>query len=108
MDKGGARRYAQGGQFPEGIATLERFGALFVVPFVNLDYTHTDPVSLFRKVLPADGYKFANGTVLPQGSFINVAMRSIHHDPGIYILKIPRRNANRKTLVRSIHHTRRV
>ncbi|KAJ7485721.1 cytochrome P450 [Mycena latifolia] len=39
------------------------------------------PVSLERKVVAKDGFRFSDGTVLPYGSFLSVAVRPTHYDP---------------------------
>ncbi|KAJ6631929.1 cytochrome P450, partial [Mycena sp. CBHHK59/15] len=41
-------------------------------------------LSMFRKVIHPDGFRFSDGTVLPEGSFVNVAVRAVHHDPKIF------------------------
>ncbi|KAJ7289876.1 cytochrome P450 [Mycena rebaudengoi] len=41
-------------------------------------------LSMLRKVVHPDGFKFSDGTVLPQGSFVNVAVRAVHLDPDLF------------------------
>ncbi|KAJ7480630.1 cytochrome P450, partial [Mycena latifolia] len=42
------------------------------------------PVTMARKVVAKDGFRFSNGTVLPYGSFLSVAARPTHYDPSNY------------------------
>ncbi|TFK62284.1 cytochrome P450 [Pluteus cervinus] len=41
-------------------------------------------VSLMRKVVHPDGFKFSNGVTVPYGSFLGVPSYAIHHDPENY------------------------
>ncbi|KAJ6469684.1 cytochrome P450 [Mycena vulgaris] len=40
--------------------------------------------SMTRKVVAKDGFRFSDGTLLPYGSFVSVAGRPAHYDPGNY------------------------
>ncbi|KAJ6516233.1 cytochrome P450 [Mycena sanguinolenta] len=41
-------------------------------------------LSLGRKVVKKDGFRFANGVKLPYGTYLHSPMWSVHHDPEIY------------------------
>ncbi|KAF7346950.1 hypothetical protein MVEN_01447400 [Mycena venus] len=41
-------------------------------------------VSMIRKVVSNDGFRFSDGTVLPKGSFVCAAARAIHYDASNY------------------------
>ncbi|KAJ7119729.1 cytochrome P450 [Mycena epipterygia] len=42
------------------------------------------PVTMTRQVVAKDGFRFSNGTVLPQGAYVSVAARPMHYDPANY------------------------
>ncbi|KAF8209559.1 cytochrome P450, partial [Mycena galopus ATCC 62051] len=42
------------------------------------------PVAMIRKVVSKDGFRFSDGTVLPNGSFVCAAARAIHYDASNY------------------------
>ncbi|KAJ7659845.1 cytochrome P450 [Mycena rosella] len=42
------------------------------------------PMTMTRKVVAKDGFRFSNGVVLPYGSFVSVASRPTHYDPSNY------------------------
>ncbi|KAJ6546719.1 cytochrome P450 [Mycena vulgaris] len=48
------------------------------------------PVSMTRKVVAKDGFRFSDGTLLPYGSFVSVAGRPAHYDPGILFFNYAR------------------
>ncbi|KAF8209541.1 cytochrome P450 [Mycena galopus ATCC 62051] len=43
-----------------------------------------DSVAMIRKVVSKDGFRFSDGTVLPNGSFVGAAARAIHYDASNY------------------------
>ncbi|KAF7365863.1 hypothetical protein MVEN_00460800 [Mycena venus] len=44
----------------------------------------TGPLVMQRRVVSKDGFRFSDGTVLPQGAFLSVAARPAHYDPSNY------------------------
>ncbi|KAJ7132658.1 cytochrome P450 [Mycena filopes] len=42
------------------------------------------PVTMTRKVVVKDGFRFSDGTVVPYGSYVSVAARPTHYDPANY------------------------
>ncbi|KAJ7445860.1 cytochrome P450 [Mycena latifolia] len=42
------------------------------------------PLSLTRKVVAKDGFRFSDGTFIPYGSFLSVSGRPVQHDPANY------------------------
>ncbi|KAJ6570329.1 cytochrome P450 [Mycena sp. CBHHK59/15] len=42
-------------------------------------------VNMMRKVMKPGGYQMSDGTLLPPGSFVSVAVRTAHHDPEFYV-----------------------
>ncbi|KAJ6498408.1 cytochrome P450 [Mycena vitilis] len=42
------------------------------------------PLVMQRRVLSPEGFRFSNGTVLPQGSFLSIAARPVHYDGSNY------------------------
>jgi hypothetical protein len=38
-------------------------------------------VAMTRKVVSKDGFRFSDGTFLPEGAFVSVAARPTHYDP---------------------------
>ncbi|KAJ7730228.1 cytochrome P450 [Mycena maculata] len=42
------------------------------------------PVTMLRKVIHPDGFKFSDGVVIPFGSFLTVSANPVHYDPTIY------------------------
>ncbi|KAJ7084985.1 cytochrome P450 [Mycena epipterygia] len=44
----------------------------------------SSPVSMLRKVVAKEGFRFSDGTVIPYGSFVGVSGRLVQHDPAIY------------------------
>ncbi|KAJ6460006.1 cytochrome P450 [Mycena sanguinolenta] len=40
-------------------------------------------LSMARKVIHPDGFKFSDGTTLPPGSFVQVPVRAVQHDPDL-------------------------
>ncbi|KAJ6608826.1 cytochrome P450 [Mycena sp. CBHHK59/15] len=43
-------------------------------------------VDMMREVMKPGGYQMSDGTLLPPGSFVDVAVRAAHHDPEFYVL----------------------
>ncbi|KAJ7445668.1 cytochrome P450, partial [Mycena latifolia] len=44
----------------------------------------TGPLSLNRKVVAKDGFRFSDGTFIPYGSFLSVSGQPVQHDPANY------------------------
>ncbi|KAJ7878423.1 cytochrome P450 [Mycena leptocephala] len=44
----------------------------------------TGPLVMQRRVVSKDGFRFSDGTMLPQGAFLSVAARPAHFDPSNY------------------------
>ncbi|KAJ7445670.1 cytochrome P450 [Mycena latifolia] len=44
----------------------------------------TGPLSLSRKVVAKDGFRFSDGTFIPYGSFLAVSGQPVQHDPANY------------------------
>jgi len=42
------------------------------------------PLGMVRKVVALDGFRFSNGTVLPCGAYLSVALRPTHYDTANY------------------------
>ncbi|KAJ6505843.1 cytochrome P450 [Mycena vitilis] len=42
------------------------------------------PLNMVRKVVAKDGFRFSDGTWLPQGAYLSVAARATHHDTANY------------------------
>ncbi|KAJ7455001.1 cytochrome P450 [Mycena galericulata] len=42
------------------------------------------PVTMMRKVVHPDGFKFSDGVLIPYGSFLTVSARPVHYDPAVY------------------------
>jgi hypothetical protein len=42
-----------------------------------------------RRVVSKDGFRFSDGTVLPEGAFLSVAARPAHFDPCEYFVYFP-------------------
>ncbi|KAJ7835578.1 cytochrome P450 [Mycena olivaceomarginata] len=42
------------------------------------------PVNMFRKVVAKDGFRFSDGTFLPEGTFACIAINSIHHNTSFH------------------------